>query len=127
MGAGEGWGESDTRAVSRRTGARAHTSKTRRRYQPCDNVVIVDLALGVPGNFPVGREDDGFGFGGRWGRQVDHIVGDNHFLGGGREREGALTRTSSQTYVTSRTNYSTVCLALERLERRLLTWSTVSQ
>lgn len=96
---GGGGGESDTRAVSRRTGARAHTSKTRRRYQPCDNVVIVDLALGVPGNFPVGREDDGFGFGGRRGRQVDHIVGDNHFLGGGREggRESSPGRPAKPT------------------------------
>lgn len=73
-------------------------------------MVIVDLALGVPGDLPVGREDDGFGFGGRRGRQVHHIVGDNHFLGGGseRQREAAFSRSA----VTSRANHSAVCLEL---------------
>lgn len=91
-----GSGESDTKHFLDAQ-ARTHTSKTRRRYQPCDNMVIVDLALGVPGNFPVGREDDGFGFGGRRGRQVDHIVGDNHILGGGRERQRSPGRPAKPT------------------------------
>lgn len=86
-------------------------------------MVIVDLALGVPGNLPVGREDDGFGFGGRRGRQVHHVVGDNHFLGGGSERQRSLGRA-----VTSQINYSTSLFGASfflQHERSSLAWSSV--
>lgn len=52
------------------------------RGQPCphspgDHVVVVDLSLGIPGRLPVGREDDGFGFGRGRRRQIQEVIGDH--------------------------------------------------
>jgi len=44
-------------------------------HLPRYHVVVVDLPLGVSGCFPVGRQDNGFGFGRGWRRQVQEVVG----------------------------------------------------
>lgn len=41
---------------------------------PRYDVVVVDLPLGIPGCFPVGRQDDGFGFRRGRRRQVQEVI-----------------------------------------------------
>lgn len=44
-------------------------------HLPCRHVVVVDLPLRISSCFPIGRQDDGFGFGRRRWWQLKEIVG----------------------------------------------------
>lgn len=64
------------------------------KCQPRDNMVIIDLSFRVPGNFPVRREDNSFGFWRRGRGQIYDVVGYNHFL-----KRGVETRSLSNLYI----------------------------
>lgn len=72
----KGW-SAHPRETSKPRGCGTWGQGTAMSHPPGDHVVVVDLPLRIPGCFPVGREDDGFGFG-RGGRgQIQEVVGDH--------------------------------------------------